>query len=118
MDAEKLTGLLPRSLAHTLEADFEWKHTAIQLELDKIVETRHNALYDLTQVPHQQAKAAMLAIDTSIFMSIPRQEALSMSNDHLIYMARQLFGKPQRSFVQKFCPSISSKTMPRATRLS
>ena len=108
MNAEKLTSLLPRSLTHTLEADFEWKHTAIQLELDKIVETRHNALYDLTQVPHQQAKAAMLAIDASIFMIIPRQEALSMSNDHLIYMARQLFGKSQRSFVQKFCPNISS----------
>jgi hypothetical protein len=108
MGAEKLRDLLPRSLAHTLEADFEWQHTAIQLALDKIVETRHNASYNLTRVSHQQAKAAMLAIDASLFMIIPRQEALSMSNNHLIYMARQLFGKPQRSFVQKFCPNISS----------
>jgi hypothetical protein len=108
MGAEKLRDLLPRSLAHTLEADFEWQHTAIQLELDKIIETRHNASYDLTRVSHQQAKAAMLAIDASLFMIIPRQEALSMSNNHLIYMARQLFGKPQRSFVQKFCPNMSS----------
>jgi hypothetical protein len=46
-------------LAHTLEADFEWKHTAIQLELDKIIETRHNSLYDLIQVSHQQAEAAI-----------------------------------------------------------
>ena len=110
MGAEKLRDLLPRSLAHTMEANFEWQHTAIQLELDKIIETRHNALYDLTRVSHQQAKAAMLAIDASLFMIIPRQEALSMSNNHLIYMARQLFGKPQRSFVQKFCPNISSST--------
>jgi len=108
MNGERLTNLLPRSLAHTLEANFEWKHTAIQLELDEIIETRHNALYDLTRVSHQQAKAAMHAIDASLFMIIPRQEALSMSNNHLIYMARQLFGKPQRSFVQKFCPNISS----------
>ena len=76
MGAEKLRDLLPRSLAHTLEADFEWQHTAIQLELDKIIETRHNASYDLTRVSHQQAKAAMLAIDASLFMIIPRQEAL------------------------------------------
>ena len=55
MGAEKLRDLLPRSLAHTLEADFEWQHTAIQLELDKIIETRHNASYDLTRVTHQQA---------------------------------------------------------------
>ena len=108
MDSEKLSELLPRSLAHTLETDFEWKHSTIQLELDKIIETRHNAFYDLTQVPHQQAKAAMLAIDASLFMIIPRQEPLEMSNNHLIYMARQLFGKPQRSFVQKFCPNIFS----------
>ena len=73
MGAEKLRDLLPRSLAHTMEANFEWQHTAIQLELDKIIETRHNALYDLTRVSHQQAKAAMLAIDASLFMIIPRQ---------------------------------------------
>ena len=29
MNAERLTNLLPRSLAHTLEANFEWKHTTI-----------------------------------------------------------------------------------------
>ena len=52
----------------------------------------------------------MLAIDASLFMIIPRQEALLMSNNHLIYMARQRFGKPQRSFVQKFCPNISAST--------
>ena len=71
MNGERLTNLLPRSLAHTLEANFEWKHTAIQLELDEIIETRHNALYDLTRVSHQQAKAAMHAIDASLFMIIP-----------------------------------------------
>jgi len=84
--------------------------SAIQLELDKIVESRHNDLYNLALIPHQQAKAAMLAIDASLFMIIPRQDSLEMSNDHLIYMARQLFGKSQRSFSQKFCPNVSSST--------
>ena len=35
MNGERLTNLLPRSLAHTLEANFEWKYKAIQLELDE-----------------------------------------------------------------------------------
>ena len=110
VDAVKLRDLLPRSLEHALSTDYEWRHAAIQLELDKIVESRHNDLYNLALIPHQQAKAAMLAIDASLFMIIPRQESLEMSNDHLIYMARQLFGKSQRSFVQKFCPNVSSST--------
>ena len=110
VNAVKLRDLLPRSLDHALSTEYEWHHTAIQLELDKIVESRHNDLYNLALIPHQQAKAAMFAIDASLFMIIPRQDSLEMSNDHLIYMARQLFGKSQRSFVQKFCPNVSSST--------
>ena len=30
-------------------------------------------------------------------------------NGHLVYLAKQLFGKPQRKNVCKFCPNISSK---------
>ena len=110
LNASKLRDLLPRSLEHALSMEYEWHHAAIQLELDKIIESRHNDLYNLALIPHQQAKAAMLAIDASLFMIIPRQESLEMSNEHLIYMARQLFGKPQRSFAQKFCPNVSSST--------
>ena len=110
VDAIKLRDLLPRSLEHALSIDYEWNHTAIQIELDKIVESRHNDLYNLALIPHQQAKAAMLSIDASLFMIIPRQDSLKMSNDHLIYVARQLFGKAQRSFVHKFCPNVSSST--------
>ena len=35
VDAVKLRDLLPRSLEHALSTDYEWRHAAIQLELDK-----------------------------------------------------------------------------------
>ena len=59
--------------------EYEWHHAAIQLELDKIIESYHNDLYNLTLIPHQQAKAAILTIDASLFMIIARQESLEMS---------------------------------------
>ena len=48
VNAVKLRDLLPRSLEHALLNDYECRHTAIQLKLDKIVESRHNDFYNLS----------------------------------------------------------------------
>ncbi len=41
----------------------------------------------------------------SIFMLIPRSELLRISDEQLIYLAKQLFIKAQRRCVHKFCPN-------------
>jgi hypothetical protein len=49
-----------------------------------------------------------MAIDASVFMLIPRHKPLQLDNEHLRYLARQLFGKPQRTYQARFCPNISA----------
>jgi hypothetical protein len=90
------------------EPDYNWEHSIIQRELDKQLQERHEQLYDLSRIPDQQAKAAYMAIDASVFMLIPRHKPLELDNEHLRYLARQLFGKPQRAYQARFCPNISS----------
>ena len=50
----------------------------------------------------------MLYTDASIFTLISRNELLRVSNEQLIYLAKQLFGKAQRRCVRKFCPMGTS----------
>ena len=66
------------------------------------------SMYDLTRIGDQQDKATLLSTDTFIFSIISRCEPLHIPNEHLVYLAKQLFGKPQRLNVSKFCPNTSS----------
>ena len=68
---------------------------------------QHEALYDLNRISDQQAKAAYMAIDASIFMLIPRHRAFEIPNEHLRYLARQLLGKPQRAYMRRYCSNVS-----------
>jgi len=67
----------------------------------------HDAHYDMAKIGDQQDKATMLSTDASIFMLIPRSELLCVSDEQLIYLAKQLFGKAQRRCVRKFCPNTA-----------
>ena len=88
--------------------DYIWPHDAIQRELDSVLAKEHDELYDLTRIGDQQDKATLLSTDTTIFSLIPRSGLLCIPNGHLVYLAKQLFGKPQRKNVSKFCPNMSS----------
>ena len=106
----KLRMLLPDSIGHALEENFEWHHDDIQQELDNLVVQEHDALYDLSRIPDQQDKATLLSTGTSIFQLIPTSKILQVPNDELIYLAKQLFGKAQRNEICKFCPSVAQST--------
>ena len=106
--SQKLLDLLPGSIMDVMNEDYIWPHDSIQRELDDILAKEHDDLYDLTRVGDQQDKATLLSTDTSIFSLIPRSGLLRIPNEHLIYLAEQLFGKPQRMNVSKFCPNTSS----------
>jgi hypothetical protein len=101
-------GLLPASLEQLAEPEFKWDHSKIQRALDTTIVRRHEACYDLTRISDQQAKAAYMAIDATIFMLIPRNKPLEVKNEHLIYLARQLLGKAQRTYLRRYCPNIST----------
>jgi hypothetical protein len=107
--SQKLLDLLPTSLAAAMVDGYNWPHDAIQRELDNIVAGKHDNSYDMTRIGDQQDKATLLSTDTSVFTLIPRNELLRIPNEHLLYLAKQLFGKSQRKNVCKFCPNISSK---------
>ena len=106
--SQKLLDLLPGDIKDVLKENYVWPHDAIQRELDDILAKAHDDLYDLTRIGDQQDKATLLSTDTSIFLIIPRSGLLRMPNEHLVYLARQLFGKPQRRNISKFCPNTSS----------
>jgi hypothetical protein len=106
--SQKLLDLLPESINDVMNEDYIWPHDSIQRELDNILAKEHDDLYDLTRVGDQQDKATLLSTDTSIFSLIPRSGLLRIPNEHLTYLAKQLFGKPQRMNVSKFCPNTSS----------
>jgi len=106
--SQKLLDLLPDSIEDVLDDEYIWPHDSIQRELDAILAKEHDNLFDLTRVGDQQDKATLLSTDTSIFSLIPRSELLRIPNEHLVYLAKQLFGKPQRMNVSKFCPNTSS----------
>ena len=89
-----------------MEDDYVWPHDDIQRKLDHILAEAHNAHYDMARIGDQQDKATMLSTDTYIFLLIPRSELLRVSNEELVYLAKQLFGKAQRRCVRKFCPNI------------
>ena len=89
----KLQELLPDTISAVLVDDFLWRHDEIQRELDKLVVKDHDDLYDLSKIPDQQDKATLLSTDTSIFQLIPRSPILKVSNEALVYLAKQLFGK-------------------------
>ena len=78
-------------------------------ELDNILSEKHDSLYNMDRIGDQQDKATLLSTDTSFFTLIQRSELLRIPNEHLAYLAKQLFGKPQRKNVCKFCPNTSSK---------
>ena len=88
----KLQELLPDTISAVLVDDFLWRHDEIQRELDKLVVKDHD-------------KATLLSTDTSIFQLIPRSPILKVSNDALVYLAKQLFGKSQRNYIRKYCPT-------------
>ena len=83
---------------------------AIQRELDLMLRTDHDTLYDMTRIPDQQDKATMLSTDTTVFLLVPRSAQLRIPNDHLTYLAKQLFGKAQRANTRKYCPNVSHST--------
>ncbi len=64
----------------------------------------------MAKIGDQQYKATMLSTDASIFMLIPRSKLLHVSDEQLIYLAKQLFGKAQRRFVRKYCPNTALGT--------
>ncbi len=99
--------LLPETLQGLVHSDYTWDHAKIQRELDGVIQRQHEALYDLNRTSDQQAKAAYMAIDASIFMLIPRHKAFEIPNEHLRYLARQLLGKPQRTYIRRYCSNVS-----------
>ena len=99
--------LLPDTLQGLANADYTWDHAKIQRELDGVIQRLHEASYDLTRTSDQQAKAAYMAIDASIFMLIPRHKPFEIPNEHLRYLARQLLGKPQRAYMRRYCSNVS-----------
>ena len=70
----------------------------------------HDDLYDLSRIPDQQDKATLLSTDTSIFQLIPRSPILKVSNEALVYLAKQRFEKLQRNYIRKNCPNASQST--------
>ena len=106
--SQKLLDLLPNDIIVVMNKDYTWPHDAIQRELDHILAKAHDDFYDLTRIGDQQDKATLLSTDTSIFALIPRSGLLRIPNQHLIYLAKQLFGKLQRMNVSKFRPNTSS----------
>ena len=107
LPSTKLRNLLPDSIADVLLENFQWKHEEIQRELDDLVV---EALYDLKRIPDQQDKTTLISTDTSIFQLIPRSKVLQIPNEHLIYLAKHLFGKAQRRYIHKFCPNVARST--------
>ncbi len=108
--SQKLLDLLPANITVVTNEYYTWPHDAIQRELNHILAKAHDDLYDLTRTGDQQRKATLLSTDTSIFAFIPWSGLLRIPNEHLIYLAKQLFGKPQRMNVSKFCPNTTSST--------
>jgi len=106
--SQKLLDLLPESIKDVMNEDYSWPHDSIQRELDDILAKEHDDLYDLSRIGDQQDKATLLSTDTSIFSLIPRSGLLRIPNEHLLYLAKQLFGNTQRMNVSKFCPNTSS----------
>jgi len=110
LHCRRLNELLPLKLDDALVENYIWPHDAIQRELDHLLTERHNALFDLTRIPDQQDKATMLSTDTTIFLVVPRSALLRIPNEHLTYLAKQLFGKAQRTHARQFCPNVSTST--------
>ena len=102
--------LMPVTLDAALDDNYVWPHDCIQRALDHIVARKHDELYDLTKIPDQQDKATLLSTDMSIFQLIPRSAVLEIPNEHLIYLAKQVFGKAQRRYVRKYCPNIAKSS--------
>ena len=107
LPSKKLRALLPTELRDVMKDDYVWPHDNIQRELDHILAEAHDAHYDMARIGDQQDKATMLSTDASIFMLIPRSELLRVSDEQLIYLAKQLFGKAQRRCVRKYCPNTA-----------
>ena len=99
--------LLPQTIQGLAQADYTWDHSKIQRELDNAIQRQHEACYDLNRTSDQQAKAAYMAIDASIFILIPRHKVFEIPNEHLRYLARQLLGKPQRAYLRRYCSNVS-----------
>ena len=110
LPSTKLRSLLPDTIAHVLLENFVWNHDEIQRELDNLVIQAHDILYDLSEILDQQDKATLFSTDTSIFQLIPRSKILQVPNEDLIYLAKQLFGKKQRSYIHKFCPNVAQSS--------
>ena len=96
----KLRALLPDTLRDVMKDDYVWPHDDMQRELDHMLANSHDAHYNMNRIGDQQDKATMLSTDASIFLLIPRSELLRISNEQIIYFAKQLFGKAQRKCVQ------------------
>ena len=106
----RLQELLPNTIADVLQETFVWQHDEIQRELDKLVIKAHDDLYDLNRISDQQDKANLLSTDTSIFQLVPRTKILRINNEALVYLAKQLFGKSQRTYIHKYCPNVARST--------
>jgi hypothetical protein len=107
LPSQKLRALLPDTLRDVMKDDYVWPHDDIQRELDHMLADSHDAHYNMDRIGDQQDKATMLSTDASIFLLIPRSELLRISNEQIIYLAKQLFGKAQRKCVRKYCPNTA-----------
>ena len=92
-----------------------WQHDEIQRELDKLVVKAHDDLYDLNRISDQQDKANLLSTDTSIFQLVPRTKILRISNEVLVYLAKQLFVKSQRKYIHEALVAIAGNYLIRVT---
>jgi len=110
LPSRKLRTLLPDTLREVMKDDYVWPHDDIQRELDRMLAETHDAHYNMDRIGDQQDKATMLSTDASIFLLIPRSELLRISDEQIIYLAKQLFGKAQRKCVRKYCPNTSFGT--------
>ena len=105
-----LNDLLPCTLEAALGDNYQRLHDAIQRELYQLLSERHEESFDLTRIPKQQDEARMLSTKASIFLLVPRSKILRIPNEQLTHLAKQLFGKSQRTSVRKYCPNVATST--------
>ena len=103
----RLQELLPGTIAPVPAEDFVWRHDKIQRELDKLVVKDHDNLYDLKRIPDQQEKNNF-ALNGHVDISADTWNTNSKSSEQgLVYLAKQRFGKPQRNYIRQYCLNVS-----------
>jgi hypothetical protein len=110
MHSQKFLDLLPANITVVTNEDYIWPHNAIQRELDHILTKAHDDRYDLINQNWRPARQSHTFLHRYINLCTHPSKSglLRIPNEHLIYLAKQLFGKPQRTSFSKFCLNTSS----------